>query len=252
MAMREDVIRYCTDLLEPQSYQDVALNGLQVEGKADINRVAVAVSCNQRSIDAAVDQGADALLVHHGLVLDGRVGHIEGPTRHRLRGLLANDVNLIAYHLPLDGHPEIGNNACIMAKLDLTRVEPLYVFGPTPIGYVASTGEPRRLRTLIDQTAALTGQEPAILPGGPDEVSRVAVLSGSGYPALEEAATKNCDVLLTGDAREPTMAMARELGVTVIVAGHEATERLGVQALAERLAEAFGIEYRFSHDPNPV
>jgi dinuclear metal center YbgI/SA1388 family protein len=252
MAERDEIVQYCSVALNASEYQDIALNGLQVEGSPVVQHLTLAVSCNQQSIDSAIECGSDALLVHHGLVLDGRLGLIKGPVRRRLSGLLANDINLIAYHLPLDGHREIGNNARIMAELGLDPIEPLETFGPMPIGYIATSGQPRSLIDLIGQVFALTEREPVVLPGGPVDVSRVAVLSGSGYPALEEAAAKGCDVLLTGDIREPTMAMARELGITVIAAGHEATERLGVQALGARLQDQFGIDIEFSHDPNPV
>lgn len=252
MASRNEIVDYCNQLLQAGEYKDIALNGLQIEGTPEISSLTVAVSCNLHTIDAAIEQQSDAILVHHGLVLNDQVGHITGPVRQRLKGILANDLNLIAYHLPLDGHPEVGNNACIISRLDLSMREPLDVFGPMPIGYVAETGEPRTLDTLVDDVMGLTGQDPVLLPGGPNEVSKIAVLSGSGYPALEEAASKGCQALITGDAREPTMAMARELGISVIVGGHEATERLGVQALAERLYQTYGVEYRFVADPNPL
>lgn len=252
MAGRDEIVQFCSNTLDARSYQDIALNGLQIEGTSEIQRIALAVSCNQQSIDAAIAQNADAMLVHHGLVLDGRVGQIRGPVRQRLRALLANDINLIAYHLPLDGHPEIGNNACLMRELALRHVEPLDTFGPTPIGYIAVPEESRSLAELVAQVFGLTGQDPVVLPGGPDTVQRVAVMCGSGYPAIEEAVAKRCDVLLTGDVREPTMAMARELGITVIAGGHEATERLGVQALGARLEDQFGIETEFFADPNPI
>lgn len=252
MASRNEIVAYCDELLQAGEYRDIALNGLQIEGTPEINSLTVAVSCNQRSIDAAIEQESDAILVHHGLVLNDQVGHIVGPVRRRLKGILENDINLIAYHLPLDGHPEIGNNACLMSRLGLTMLEPLDVFGPMPIGYIAETKNPRTVDTLLDDVLALTGRDPVLLPGSPDQVSRVAVLSGSGYPALEEAASKGCQAMITGDAREPTMGMARELGISVIVGGHEATERLGVQALAERLHQQYGVEYAFVADPNPL
>lgn len=252
MASRDEIVDYCDELLQAGQYRDIALNGLQIEGSPEIHRMTVAVSCNQRTIDAAIEQGSDAVLVHHGLVLNDQVGHIVGPVRKRLKGLLTNDINLLAYHLPLDGHPEVGNNARIMSQLGLTMVEPLEVFGPMPIGYIAETGAARTLDDLIHQIEQLTGQSTVLLPGGPKKVSRIAVLSGSGYPALEESAGKGCHALITGDAREPTMAMARELGISVIVGGHEATERLGVQALAERLRARFDVEFSFVADPNPL
>jgi dinuclear metal center YbgI/SA1388 family protein len=252
MANREQLVQFCNDLLDSAQYRDIALNGLQIEGTEEIHRITLAVSCNQRTIDAAVENGSDAILVHHGLVLNGQVGNILGPVRRRLKGILSNDINLIGYHLPLDGHPEIGNNARLADALGLSIVEPLDTYGPLPIGYLCSTGDSLSVIDLVHRLETVTGQNVVALDSGNESVERVAVLCGSGSPGLEEAAAKGCQVLLTGDAKEPTMALGRELGVTVLVGGHEATERLGVQALAERLRHVFGIEYHFVDDPNPL
>jgi dinuclear metal center YbgI/SA1388 family protein len=252
MANREQLVQFCDDLLESGQYRDIALNGLQIEGKEEVNRITLAVSCNQHTIDSAIENGSDAILAHHGLVLNGQVGHMRGPVRRRLKGILEHDINLIAYHLPLDGHPEVGNNARLADSLGLSVVEPLDTYGPPAIGYLCSTGTSLAVSELADRIEAVTGQSVVTLHGGPQDVERVAVLCGSGSPALEEAAAKGCQVLLTGDAKEPTMAMARELGVTVLVGGHEATERFGVQALAERLRHVFDVQHHFVSDPNPL
>jgi dinuclear metal center YbgI/SA1388 family protein len=252
MANRDDLVQYCDDLLEAHNYPDIALNGLQIEGRPEIRKITLAVSCNLLTIQAAINNQSDAILVHHGLVLHGQVGNIRGPVRERLKGILANDINLIAYHLPLDGHSEIGNNARLAAKLGLSMQEPLDTYGPPAIGYLCTPNGSLTVSDLSSRLETVTGQPVIAVGGGPNQVSRIAVLCGSGSPALEEAAAKGCEVLLTGDAREPTMAMARELGVTVLVGGHEATERLGVQALADRLASEFGVEHHFVTDPNPL
>jgi dinuclear metal center YbgI/SA1388 family protein len=252
MADRDQVVQFCDDLLDSSQYRDIALNGLQIEGKNQIDRITLAVSCNQRTIDSAIESGSDAILVHHGLVLKGQVGNIRGPVRDRLKGILSNDINLIAYHLPLDGHSEVGNNACLASALQLSVVEPLDTYGPPAIGYLCSTGDSLTVTDLVKRLEAVTDQSVVKLDGGQEHVDRVAVLCGSGSPGLEEAASKGCQVLITGDAKEPTMALARELGVTVLVGGHEATERFGVQALAERLRHVFGIDYQFVEDPNPL
>ncbi len=252
MARRDDILTFCDELLQAGTYRDIALNGLQIEGSADIDHITVAVSCNQATIDAAIANGSNAILVHHGLVLNGQVGHIVGPVRQRLRGILSNDINLIGYHLPLDGQPEMGNNACLARELELEIAEPLDTYGPPAIGYICRPDESTSVAELRSRLSDLTGQSVVSLAEHSQPVDRVAVLCGSGSPALEEAAQKNCQVLLTGDAKEPTMAMARELGVAVLVGGHEATERLGVQALAERLKHQFGITWGYVADPNPL
>jgi dinuclear metal center YbgI/SA1388 family protein len=252
MANRDEVVAFCSELLQSTTYQDIAVNGLQVEGSAKIESVTAAVSCNQHTINQAIADGSDAILVHHGLLLNVPLGEINGPLRARLKSVLEHDISLIGYHLPLDGQAEIGNNARLAALLDLEIAEPLETYGPPAIGYICTPRERTTVADLRSRLESLTGQQVISLDGGSNEVSRVAVLCGSGSPALEEAAKRDCQVLLTGDAREPTMAMARELGVTVLVGGHEATERFGVQALAGHLADRFGIRYRFIEDPNPL
>ncbi len=252
MVDRDTLVQFADDLLQTETFRDIALNGLQIEGANTIQQLTIAVSCNQQTIDAAVADGSHAILVHHGLVLNGQVGDIRGAVRSRLKGILCNDINLIGYHLPLDGHPEVGNNARLANALDLEIAEPLDTYGPPAIGYLCTPTQRTTVDDLASRLRSVTGQDVITLPGGVRNIDRVAVLCGSGAPALEEAAAKNCQALVTGDAREPTMAMARELGVTVLVGGHEATERLGVQALAERMSQEFGISYRFVADPNPL
>jgi dinuclear metal center YbgI/SA1388 family protein len=252
MAERSDIVSYCDERLEFSTYQDAAHNGLQVEGATNIERLAIAVSASARTIEATADWGADALLVHHGLVWGSGFGALVGPVRQRVRTLLINDINLIAYHLPLDGHEEIGNNACLARELGMTIGEPFAMIAGRSIGWIATVDGEMRLIELIDALIQLTAQEPIVLAGGPERIERVAILSGSGYSAVEEAAAKGCQALITGDAREPTMALARELGITVLAAGHEATERLGVQALAAEIESRFGVETQFIHDPNPI
>lgn len=252
MAKRSEIISFCDEILQAGTYRDIALNGLQIEGTDHIDHITVAVSCNQTTIDAAITNDSDAILVHHGLVLNGQVGHIAGPVRTRLKGILSNDINLIGYHLPLDGQPEMGNNACLAHELGLEMLEPLDTYGPPAIGYICQPSEKMNVADLRAQLADLTGQSVISLAEHDRTVERVAVLCGSGSPALEEAAAKSCQILLTGDAKEPTMAQARELGVAVLVGGHEATERLGVQALAERIGQEFGVSWDFVVDPNPL
>ena len=252
MAHRDDLLAFCTELLQPERFQDAAVNGLQVAGHPEIRRLATSVSATQRSIDEAVSWGAELLLVHHGLLWGQRLGPLVGPTRERLRALLVGDLNLVGYHLPLDAHPEIGNNTLLARALGLTVREPFASVGAQPIGVVAEPTHPLAIAELAERLRLATAREPTVLDGGAFEVRRVGVLTGSGSGALDEALAARCDVMITGDARESTMALAREVGVTVLAGGHEATERLGVQALGERLARQFGLETRFLPDPNPI
>lgn len=249
MARRADIVRYCDDLLQSADYDDVSVNGLQIEGREEINSVALAVSTSQRTIQQAVDMSADALLVHHGLLWGSRSGPIAGIFAQRLKLLFQHDINLIGYHLPLDGHAQLGNNAQIIEKLGMQCAERF--FG---IGWLATTDPARTLDGIASQVERLVHRTPTVVgeTGGNRPITKVAVVSGSGYSALAEAAARGCDALITGDVREPTMAEARELGIAVIAAGHEATERLGIQALGDALQQQFNVTCQFIDDPNPI
>lgn len=254
MAQVDAVVRWSDELLRSTAYQDVAVNGLQVAGRPEVSRLAVAVSTSQRTLDEAITWGADALLVHHGLLWGSRSGPINGLFAERLRMLLANNVNLIAYHLPLDGHPEIGNCALLAKAAGYASVGRFAVVGNEPLGVVGTRATPHSLGELLSVMADLTGREPLAVGAVEDAspLERVGFLTGSGYSALDEALAAGCDALVTGDIREPTMAEAREMGIVVVAAGHEATERLGVQVLAAGIGARFGVETRFIADPNPV
>lgn len=252
MATRADLLAYCRARLEPERYRDVAVNGLQVEGADEVRRLAVAVSTSAHTIGQAAAWGAEALLVHHGLLWGSGLQPLTGLLGSRLRALFKHDINLIAFHLPLDGHPEIGNNALLARELGLTVEAQFGEVAGMPLGVVGAAVEERPFEEFLGAVARLVERAPLVVGEAGEAVRRVGILSGSGYGTLAEAAELGCDALLTGDIREPTMAEARELGIAVIAAGHEATERLGVRALAAELAREFGIETRYFHDPNPV
>ncbi len=254
VATRQEILDYCDARLDAGSYQDVGINGLQVEGSPDIQRIAVAVSTSEKTISAAVDWGADALLVHHGLFWGGSVQPLVGLLGGRLKRLFQHELNLIAYHLPLDGQSEIGNNALLAHHLDLQVTDRFGSVAGMPLGVVGSVPGSITLTALLDRLSTLLDRRPVAV--GPIEtierIQRVAILSGSGYGTLAEAAALGCQALITGDIREPTMAEARELGIIAIAAGHEATERSGIQALALELSKQFNVETMYFPDPNPI
>lgn len=252
MASISAIVEFCTIELAAERFRDAAVNGLQVEGAATVQRLATAVSVNEHIIRGAIEWGAEALLVHHGLLWGERQSPITGPLRIRLSLLLSNNINLVAYHLPLDAHAVHGNNAALARLLQLAIVEPFAEVNGQPIGFIAQAPAETNLAELTERVQALTGRAPQLLTGGPERITRVAIVSGSGYATLDEAAALGCQALVTGDVREPTMALARELGVSVIAGGHEATERCGVQALAAALTQKFDVEARFFPDPNPI
>lgn len=254
MARIDELIRWSDERLRASAFSDVAVNGLQVAGRREVSRLAVAVSTSQHTLRAAVEWGADALLVHHGLLWGSRSGPIDGVFAERLRLLMANDLNLIGYHLPLDGHPEIGNCALLARAAGYDAAGRFAFVGGEPLGVGGERAEPQSLGELLDTMARVTDREPLAVGAvdDPPELARVGFLTGSGYSALDEAVAAGCAALVTGDVRESTMAEARELGIVVVAAGHEATERLGVQALAAELAERFALAKTFISDPNPV
>ncbi len=253
MATCVELISYCAERLQAGTYHDVAVNGLQVEGRSEVKRLASAVSASAYTITAAADWGADALLVHHGILWGGSIQPLTGIFGDRVKKLFQHDMNLIAYHLPLDGHDEIGNNVLLANALDMRVSSRFGDAGGVPIGVIAEPDGSLVLPALIEALQGLLDRTPVVV-GHPDAASiqRVGILSGSGYGMLGESAQLGCQALITGDVREPTMAEARELGIAAIAAGHEATERLGVQALAAELAGRFDLETRFFHDPNPI
>ena len=254
MVDRQQILDYCYSRLDVGAYSDIAINGLQVEGAAEINRLAIAVSTSDRTISAAAEWKAEALLVHHGLFWGGSPRPLTGLLGRRLKQLFLNDINLIGYHLPLDGHAEIGNNALLTRLLGLESVERFANLGGTPLGVVAETSSPISLEELLSRISSTLEREPVAVgrDAGGKSIDRVGILSGSGYGMLAEAAGLGCQALITGDLREPTMAEARELGMIAVAAGHEATERTGVQALGQELTERFGLETKYFADPNPI
>lgn len=254
MAHVNEIVQWADERLRAAAFHDIAVNGLQVAGRADVSRLAVAVSTSQQTLNEAIAWGADALLVHHGLLWGSRSGPISGLFAERLRLLLANDINLIGYHLPLDGHAEIGNCALLAKAVGYESVGRFALIGGEPLGVVGVRPSPHSLGDLLAVMAAVTEREPLAVGAvkDPPPLERVGFLTGSGYSALEDALAAGCDALVTGDIREPTMAEAREMNMVVIAAGHEATERLGVQALSDEIAAQFGVETRFFADPNPV
>lgn len=254
MADRDAMVAFCDRLLDAGLYQDIGVNGLQVEGAPQIEKLAVAVSTSRRTLERAAEWGADALLVHHGLLWGSRLGPLTGLFADRLRILFQHNMNLIAYHLPLDGHPEIGNNALLTGAAGYSIAGRFAEAGGRPLGVIGERAPGLSVLMLTETLGAELDHEPLIvgeLEGGA-ALERVGFLTGSGYSAVAEVRQTGCQALVTGDIREPTMAEARELGIVVIAAGHEATERFGVMALASTLEHEFGVETRFFPDPNPV
>ncbi|HET7515831.1 MAG TPA: Nif3-like dinuclear metal center hexameric protein [Gaiella sp.] len=246
MAGRDEIVAYANELLEIGRFPEFAPQGLQVVGSGEVSLVACGVSCSRELFERAVELGAEMVLVHHGLFWRNEPLVVDTRLRGRLEALFRGDASLVAYHLALDAHPSLGNNAQLAARVGATPVGP---FGSVGLG---CTIEPVSVDAFAARVGAAVGREPLVLHGGDDEIGRLAVSTGASGPDLIRAAHEGYDAFLTGEAEEPSAATARELGIHLVAAGHEATERFGVQALAEALAERFDVEWSFVAVENPV
>ncbi len=248
-----DILAEVDRLLEPGRFEDYCPNGLQVPGPAEVTTLATGVSAHAELFERAADERADLLLVHHGLFWDAGPGPIDAVLKRRLQILFDADIALAAYHLPLDAHLEVGNNALLARALGAESFEPFARHRGQAIGVLARVpGDGLASGELIARVRSITSHEPLVFASGPDVVRRLAIVSGAGADYLAEAASAGADALLTGEAAERTMAQAHELGLHLIAAGHYATETLGVRRLGERLAESFGLRHVFLDVPNPV
>jgi dinuclear metal center YbgI/SA1388 family protein len=253
MAHINDVIAALDELLQPAGFQDLGPNGLQVPGASEVAHVITGVSARRELCERAVALQAQLVLVHHGLFWSFQPTGLTPLQAERLRPLFKHDINLAAYHLPLDAHPELGNNALLAAALGCETQRPFGDYKGTPIGRAGTFSHDgvtrEELRARVHQA---TGREPLILGAGAEPIRTIGIVSGSAADSLHEAAAQGLDAFLTGEAREHITAEAEELGLHFVAAGHYATETFGVRALGDLLAERFGIEHTFVDLPNPV
>jgi dinuclear metal center YbgI/SA1388 family protein len=252
VAARDELIAFLDELLDAAAFDDYGPNGLQVPGAEDVHKVVTGVSAHAELFDRAAAAGGQLVLCHHGMLWNSMPRRITPQSKRRLEALFQADLSLAAYHLPLDAHPEVGNNALICAALGLERAEPFGEAGGRPIGFVGRSAEGVARAELLDRCRAAFGQEPLAFESGPETVHGVGVLSGGGASELTEAAARGLDAFVTGEPAEPSMADAREAGITFVAGGHYATETFGVRRLGEVLAERFGVEHEFISVPNPV
>jgi dinuclear metal center YbgI/SA1388 family protein len=246
---REELSRYLDKLLEAGRFRDYCPNGLQVEGRPEVQRLLAGVTANQSLLDVAVARGADAVLVHHGWFWRGDDLRVTGLRKTRLQTLLRHDINLIAYHLPLDAHPEFGNNAQLGKRLGWIADDH---FGEQELGWLGHLENPCSVSAIADRVGRELQRQPLVIAGDGRMVSRVAWCSGAAQGLFEQAIALGVDLYLSGEISEPTVHLARESGVAYIAAGHHASERYGVQALAEHLAERFALDCEFVDIDNPV
>ncbi|MFN9709600.1 MAG: Nif3-like dinuclear metal center hexameric protein [Burkholderiales bacterium] len=250
MAQQTEVTAYLAQQLELENFRDYGPNGLQVEGQSQIHKLVSGVTASLQLIEAAIERGADAMLVHHGVFWRGQDGRITGWLKQRIERLLAHQVNLWAYHLPLDAHPEWGNNAQLGLRLGFLADGR---FGEQKLGFMGRVGESAMpFDAMIDHLQRVLGRQVIAVAGDGRPLRRVAWCSGGAQAYFEGAIAAGADLFITGEISEPQAHLARETGVAFVAAGHHATERYGAPALAAHVARMFGLEHEFIDIPNPA
>jgi dinuclear metal center YbgI/SA1388 family protein len=241
------------ELLEPGAFQDLGPNGLQVPGPQDVSRIVTGVSAQRELVERAIAEQAQLVLVHHGLFWDFLPTGLTPVLAERLRPLFKHDVALAAYHLPLDAHAELGNNAILADRLGCERHEPFGAFKGVPIGRAGTfPGDGIPAGELFERVREVTARVPTVFDAGPERVRRIGIVSGSAADMLPGAIALGLDAFLTGEPKEHVMADAREAGIHFIAAGHYATETFGIRALGDWLARRFELEHVWVDIPNPV
>lgn len=247
MARRDEILDFAATLLDLGAIADYGPQGMQVEGADEVTRIVCAVSSSRELFERAAAAGAQLVIVHHGLLWDSESRVIDARVKARLQTLFDADITLAAYHLALDAHPELGNNALLARELSVA------VEGPfAGIGVGGRLPQPLPVETFVGEIRSVVGTDPLVFEEGPASVERIAIVSGGGARYLRDAAREGYHLFLTGEPSEPALHDARELGIHFVAAGHYATERLGVQALTARIAERYELDWEFVELPNPV
>jgi dinuclear metal center YbgI/SA1388 family protein len=252
VASRDEIIGFCDELLDVAAFADYGPNGLQVPGSEEVTKVVTGVSAHRDLIERAVGADAQMLLTHHGLFWDFLPRALSEAMAERLRIALGAELSIAGYHLPLDAHPEIGNNALIARGLGFEPSDESFATAKDrPIGVVAR-GDGIAAGELVERVRRLTDREPLVFDAGPEQVRSIGVVSGAGASFVHDAVNLGLDALLTGEPAEHVMADAREGGLHFVAAGHWATEVFGIRRLGELVADGFGVEHEFIPVANPV
>ncbi len=247
-----ELAAYLDALLDARRGHDACPNGLQVEGRAVVRKVVTGVSACRELFARARDAGADTILVHHGLFWDGMPRQLTGFQFERVAELVGSGISLLAYHLPLDRHAELGNNALGARRFGLVDVEPFAIYEGLPVGFKGRFSQAVGPQRLVELCGEIYGQPPLAFLGGPAAISTLGIVSGGAQREVYAAIAEGLDAYLTGEVSEWVMNVVREAGIHYLAAGHYATERLGVQALGEHLRDRFGLDVEFIDVPNPV
>ena len=247
MASRDAILDRARELLDLDSFHDYGPMGLQVVGADDVTKIAASVSSSLEAFQRTKDAGAQMLLVHHGQYWENEPRIVDLAMKRRLQTLFDGDITLAAYHLALDAHPEIGNNIIVARELGISEPERFLEWG-----FGGALREPTGLDGLADRLEAITGRKPQVFEGGARRIERVAIVTGGGAKLVREAASAGYHAYITGEPAEPTLHLARELGIHFLAGGHYATETFGIKALAEKLAAEFSLDWEFVDVPVPV
>jgi dinuclear metal center YbgI/SA1388 family protein len=253
MADRDDILGFCDELLGADEFADYGPNGLQVPGSREVRRLATGVSAHRELIERAAAAGADLLIAHHGLFWDFHPRALSEQMAARLRAAFAADLSIAGYHLPLDAHSELGNNALLCTGLGFERsTEPFGIVKGRAVGCVGRRLDGISPGELEGRVAELTGRAPLTFDHGPDRVTSIGIVSGAGSSEVHSAVALDLDAFLTGEPAEHAMADAREGRVHYLAAGHYATETFGVRRLGELIADRFDVDHEFIDIPNPI
>ena len=248
--MKRDALNnYLNTLLQPERFSDYCPNGLQVEGEQEISKIVTGVTASMALLEAALQANADAVLVHHGYFWRGEALPIVGIKKRRIQFLLQHDISLFAYHLPLDAHAALGNNVMLAKHLDLTITGHA---GEKDMLLLAELNTPQTLQTFANSIESKLARKPQVIGDLSKPVKTLAICTGAAQGYIEQAVAANVDVYISGEISEQTVHVARESGMSYISAGHHATERYGIQALGEHLAQKFALQHQFIDCDNPV
>lgn len=252
MIFRDELAAYLNDYLHVNDFSDLGPNGLQAEGRKEIRKIITAVSASVELFETALKKSADAVLVHHGIIWNFERPLYRGSYKKRVRLLLENELNLFAYHLPLDAHEEVGNNIQIARLLGLQSPEPFGEYKGRLVGFRGTLPQETAADELFVRIKKTINTQALIFPYGPKAIRQVGIISGGAQKNVQQAVAQGLDLYVTGEVSEHILHYVKEEGIHFVAAGHYATERFGVQALGKHLQEKFDVEVEFVDLPNPV
>jgi dinuclear metal center YbgI/SA1388 family protein len=247
-----DLVSFLDNTLTPEMYRDYCPNGLQIEGRQQVKKIVTGVTASQALIDKAIESNADLILVHHGFFWKGEDSRIQGMKKKRIKALLDNDISLMAYHLPLDAHPEFGNNARLAKLLGIEVTGGLEPDNPRSVGNIGVLGAEMSAEAFADLLETKLDRRPLVVAGGDHKIKTIAWCTGGAQGYIDKAFALGADAYLSGEISEPTYHSAVENGIHYFAAGHHATERYGVQALGEQLTLQFDLQHQYVEIDNPV